>query len=186
MKLKCYSQILCQGSAENFRFWFNILYWFDGKLIKTRNPEAELEETDCLLGQTCQFLLINYFRSDNILNKEVNGATIHVIVLNSLEQNSNGLKNSAFKVPTWIWTYWWHTCRKMMLKSLKLKRIIKIHTIIIIPIWSCFLGGGGNMQIVRIFCMDYHKFIWSKRTDLSTLSWYQHKETQEQLLHQQN
>ncbi len=36
MYIRCYSHILCGGSAENFRFW-----WQTDRI--TRNPEADLQ-----------------------------------------------------------------------------------------------------------------------------------------------
>ena len=45
LKLKCYSQILCWRSAANFKFWlFFVLIWYGGKMVKTRNSEAELQQ----------------------------------------------------------------------------------------------------------------------------------------------
>ena len=65
-----------------------ILYWFGGKLIKNRYPEAGLQGP-VYLDRTANC----FIESDNIFNVEVNGAlAIHIIVHSSLTQNQNRLK----------------------------------------------------------------------------------------------
>ncbi len=52
----CYSQILCGGSAENFRFWLFCVHWWQTDK-KQEGPEAELQgpvyldrTADCLIN----------------------------------------------------------------------------------------------------------------------------------------
>ncbi len=50
--LKCYSQILCGGSAKNFRFgYFILIWWQTGK--KTKKSWSRVART-YLFGQNCQ------------------------------------------------------------------------------------------------------------------------------------
>ena len=90
--LKCYSQILCGGSAKNFRFW---LFCIDLVANWSKNKKSW---KSCLFGQNSQLFVVGLIvRFGNIFNIEVNGAlAINMIVHNSLTQNRNRLK---------LWTY---------------------------------------------------------------------------------
>ncbi len=54
----CYTQILCGGSVKILDIGYFVLIWFGGKLIKTRNPEADLQRP-VHLDRTAN-CLINY------------------------------------------------------------------------------------------------------------------------------
>ena len=61
--LKCDFHVLCGGSAEileNFRFWL-VCIQFGNSVVKTRNPEAELQKlanfdsiTNCMIAYQIQ------------------------------------------------------------------------------------------------------------------------------------
>ena len=113
ISLKCYSQILCGGSAEKFRFW---LFYIDLVANWCENKKYWSRVAPVYLDRTANYLII-IIGSDNIFNIEVNGANgasaIQVIMYNSLTQNWNRLK---FWINLMLISiYWWH--RKMMLKS---------------------------------------------------------------------
>ena len=87
---KCYSQILCGGSVQNFRFGYFVLIWWQS------------DKKQEILKQTCKdylFILAELpivwliIRSDNIFNIEADGAfAINMIVHNPLTKNWNRLK----------------------------------------------------------------------------------------------
>ncbi len=83
--LKCYSQIWCGGSAENFKILV-ILYWFGGKTIKNKKfmkQSCKNQGFIFILAETPLVWIV--IASDNIFNIEVNGAfAIHMIVHNLL------------------------------------------------------------------------------------------------------